>query len=304
LGIAGAVSIFRPFARGQDGGEPGFVIRSDVRLVLLDVSVKDRDGRIVTGLPKESFRVFENGIAQEITVFANNDVPVTVGILVDESRSMLPNRARVIVGAETFIGSSNPEDEVFVLNFSDSVTRGLPEGKLFSSDPEQLRQALDRGLPRGKTALNDAVIEGLELLERGTRGKRALALISDGGDTASRATRREMLDRLERSIVTVYAVGLLSPDGAEEDPGLLRQLARISGGEAYFPASADGLAGVCLEIAADIRSRYTLGYKPAPFGMGGPLKRIQVTVTSPSHAKLTAHTRESYRDDRPPYKIE
>jgi VWFA-related protein len=300
LGIAGAVSFFHRFARGQTAAEPGFVIRSDVNLVLLDVSVKDHDGRIVTGLSQERFRVFENGIAQRITVFANDDVPVTVGILVDESRSMLPNRAEVIAAAEAFIESSNPQDEVFVLNFNDRVSRGLPEGVLFSSDIGQLRAALDRGSPRGKTALHDAVIAGLALLEQGRRGKKALTVISDGGDTASRSSRGEMLNHVEKSIATVYAVGLFAPDGSEEDPGLLRQIAKISGGLAYFPASVAGLAGVCREMAADIRSRYTLGYAPKSINGWGSLRRIQVTATGPNQAKLTARTRTSYHYQEPP----
>ena len=142
LGIAGAVSVLRRLAAQTE--EPGFVIRSDVRLVLLDVSVKDREGKLVAGLSSNSFTVLENGIPQRITVFASNDLPVTVGILVDESRSMAPKREEVIFVAEAFIGRSNPLDEVFVLNFNDSVTRGLPDGVPFSSDIEQLRAALDR----------------------------------------------------------------------------------------------------------------------------------------------------------------
>jgi VWFA-related protein len=295
LGIAGAVSILRRLA--PQAPDSDLVIRSDVRLVLLDVSVKDREGKLVAGLSSNSFAVLENGIAQRITTFANDDLPVTVGILVDESRSMGPKREEVIFAAETFIASSNPRDEVFVLNFNDSVTLGLPSGVLFSSDIEQLRAALDRGTARGKTALNDAVVEGLEQLARGRRDKKSLIVISDGGDTGSRCTRGEMFNRVERSIATVYTVGLLEPNNAEQDPGVLKRLAKISGGEAYFPASLAGMPAVCQEIAADIRTRYTLGYSPAPINGLGSLRRIQVNVTAPDRGKLTARTRTSYRYD-------
>ncbi len=294
LGIAGAVSFLRRMA--PQAAEPDLVIRSDVRLVLLDVSVKDRQGNLVAGLSANSFTVLENGIRQRITVFANDDLPVTVGILVDASRSMAPKRKEVIYAAETFIGSSNPLDEVFVLNFNDRVARGLPTGVTFSSDAEQLREALDRGVARGRTALNDAVVEGLEQLEQGKRDKKSLILISDGGDTGSRHSREEMFDRVERSIATVYTVGLLEPDGApEQDPGVLRRLAKISGGESYFPASLEGMPAVCREIAADIRTRYTVGYVPASINGFGPLRQIRVKVTAPAREKLTARTRTSYR---------
>ena len=296
LGVAGAVSFLRRLAFGsQTPDQPDFVIRSDVRLVLLDVSVKDRDGKSVAGLSADRFGVFENGVAQRISVFANEDLPVTVGILVDESRSMTSKREQVIFAAEALIGCGNPQDEVFVLNFNDTVTRGLPDGVLFSSDIGQLRAALDRGTPSGMTALNDAVLEGLAQLEQGRRDKKSLIVISDGGDTVSRRTRREMLEGIERSIATTYTVGLFEPNDPDQDPGILSQLARISGGECYFPESASGMARVCRDIAADIRTRYTLGYAPAAKNGPGSLRRIQVNGTGPGHGKLTARPRTSYR---------
>src|SRR5579863_6404454 len=154
--IAGAVALAGRRAGATD--DPDFVLRSDVRLVLLDVSVKDRDGGFVSGLSKDNFRVDENGKTQKITVFANNDIPVTIGILVDNSRSMAPKRAEVLASATSFIKASNPRDEIFVLNFNETVKRGLPPGMLFSDDIEQLQNALSRGRAQGRTALNDAVV--------------------------------------------------------------------------------------------------------------------------------------------------
>jgi len=296
--VASAVSFVLPglFA-GSEEGQSGFTIRSDVRLVLLDVSVKDREGGFVSGLAKENFTVFENGRSQRITAFANDDLPVTVGILVDESFSMKQKRTDVLSAAQTFIEASNPRDEVFVLNFNDKVTRGLPGRILFSDDIPQLRSALHRGTPEGRTALYDAVVTGLRQLELGRRDKKALVVISDGGDNASEHTRREMLDMLERSIATVYTIGLYDADDPDRDPGILRELAKISGGEAYFPESPLGMTPVCRRIAKDIRTRYTIGYIPQAENGTSSLRRIRIRVSAPGHLRLIARTRTSYRYD-------
>src|SRR5580658_4544008 len=163
------------------------VIRSESRLVLLDVSVKvaggkdeNGEGHFVSGLSQENFHVFENGRPQPIVVFDRGDLPVTVGILVDESRSMAPKRPSVLTAAMTFTSESNPRDEIFVLNFNDKVTPGLLSPVMFSDDLQELRAALFRGVSEGRTALNDAVVEGLDRLKLGTRDKKTLVLISDG----------------------------------------------------------------------------------------------------------------------------
>ncbi|HVN07001.1 MAG TPA: VWA domain-containing protein [Bryobacteraceae bacterium] len=292
--LTGAGSVFsRALAGSPRDDTQGFVIRSDVRLVLLDVSVKDRAGGFVAGLTRDDFRVDENGISQPITVFANGDVPVTVGLLVDNSRSMMPKRNEVLVAATTFIQESNPRDEVFVLNFNDTVKRGLPDGVLFSGNVKQLRAAIERGFPEGRTALNDAVVDGLEQLEKGRRDKKTLVLISDGGDNASRNTRRRMLTDVERSIATIYTVGLFDTEDPDRDPGILKKLARISGGEAFFPVDAAGLIEVCRGIAQDIRTRYTVGYVPEA-NNGGPVRHIHVRVSAPGRPALVARTRRSY----------
>jgi Ca-activated chloride channel family protein len=291
--VASAVS----FVHGLTalGSQADFTIRSDVRLVLLDVSVKDRQGGFASGLTKGNFKVFENGRPQEITVFAHDDLPVTAGILVDESFSMTPKRPDVLTAARTFIEDSNSRDEVFVLNFNDRVKRGLPDGTLFSDNIRQLTSALSRGVPQGKTSLNDAVIEGLKQLQLGRRDKKTLIVISDGGDNASEHTRKQMLDMVERSPATIYTIGLFSADDPDRDPGILKQLARISGGEFYYPQSLTDMIPVCRRIAKDIRTRYTVGYIPAAQNGTSDLRHIHVTVSAQDHARLTAQTRSSYR---------
>jgi len=177
-----AAACLLPDLRGQEHAAPSqdFVIHSDVRLVLLDVSVKDPDGAFVEGLGQSNFEVFENNVRQTVSTFSNTDLPFTVGILVDESRSMAPKRNDVLAAAGLFIAESNPHDEIFVLNFNDTVKRGLPPGVLFSDDMAQLRAALGRSRPQGMTALNDAVVEGLKQLELGRRDKKGLIVVSDG----------------------------------------------------------------------------------------------------------------------------
>jgi len=295
LAPAGAVLVFASLgiALPQES-PPLYTIHSDVRLVLLDVAVTDRKGAMVPGLTKDDFDVTENGIRQPITVFANDDIPVTVGLLVDESLSMAPKRAEVLAAAETLISKSNHKDEIFVLNFNERVTRGLPDGMLFSDDIFQLRSALRRGMPEGRTALNDAIVEGLQQLSAGRRDKKTLVLISDGGDNASHAGRREMLDRVEQSIATIYTIGLSTPGDPDRDLGLMKELARISGGEAYFPEDLANLGTICRGIAKEIRSRYTIGYVP-DVSSGGGLRRIHVYVLGSAHSRLTARTRTSYR---------
>ncbi|HEV2448600.1 MAG TPA: VWA domain-containing protein [Candidatus Sulfopaludibacter sp.] len=292
--IAGAVLFL--FGPSPDSALPqDYTIRSDVRLVLLDVSVEDRQSGLVSGLSKKNFTVLENGRAQPITVFSHDDAPVTVGIVVDESMSMTPKRSDVLAAAETFIGASNPRDEIFVLNFNNNVTRGLPDGTLFSDNIGQLSAALQRGLPAGKTALYDAVVAGLQQLDLGKKDKKTLVVISDGGDNASVHTRREMLDMVDQGVATIYAIGLYDAADPDRDPGILRQLARASGGAAYFPSDKSEMVPLCQAIAKDIRSRYTIGYTPEPGTSANALRHIRVLASAPGHGRLIARTRTSYR---------
>ena len=296
--LAGAVNWFTGLpscAYSQEQpNQPDFVLHSDVRLVLLDVAVRDRHSELVGHLTPDNFTVLENGEAQRISVFSNEDVPVTVGILVDESRSMLTKRNDVLSAADAFIQTSNPRDEVFVLNFNDEVKPGLPRSILFSDNIEQLRAALYRGVPRGRTALNDAVVKGLQQLALGKRGKRALVVISDGGDNASRHTRSDMYAMVENSMATIYTVGLLDATDPDWNPHVLKHLAHVSGGEAFFLKDSSGMTAICQDIAKEIRTRYTIGYQPKP-GNHGVLRHIQVRVSAPGRSLLSARTRTSYR---------
>ena len=281
-----------------DSDQDSNILRSETRLVLLEVSVKDSRGGFVSGLSKENFDIFENGRPQPVTIFDHGDPPITVGILVDESRSMAPKRPAVLTAALTFIAESNPKDEVFVLNFNDDVTPGLESPVLFSDNLEELRAALFRGVSQGRTALYDAVVAGLAQLQLGKREKKTLVLISDGGDNTSKHTRHETLDQVERSTATIYTIGLFDADDPDRDPGILRQLAKISGGEAYFPASPAEMVPTCHRIARDIRACYTLGYVPPAGTSAHDIRNIRVNASANGHVKLITRTRSSYRYDQ------
>jgi Ca-activated chloride channel homolog len=290
-------SAFPSVAEAAPDGDD-YTIHSDAHLVLLDVSVTDARGLPVAGLEKNNFAVWEEGKPRKITVFAKDDAPVTVGILVDESQSMRLKRADVLVAAQTLIEESNPADEIFVLNFNDTVKRGLPARKLFSDNIGELREALDRGIPRGMTALNDAIADGLDQLDMGKRTRKALMVISDGGDNASGHKRAEVFDMIERRIATLYAVGLYDPDSKDKAPGFLRRLADVSGGRAYFPSKTSEMIPVCRAIAKDIRARYTIGYVPDTAANGkNAMRHIVIRASAPGHIRLNARTRTSYRYD-------
>lgn len=284
LVVAGAVSLLRA---------DDFTLHSDVRLVQLDVSVKDKKGEAVAGLDRSNFTVLENGRPQTITVFGREDLPATLGILVDESYSTRQIRGSVLVAAEAFIGKCNTHDQFFVLNFNDRVVAGLPRSLPFSDNPAMLRSALRHGNPEGMTALYDAIADGLKHVQLGQSHRRALVLISDGGDNASSHNRREILQMVETIPATIYTIGLFDESDTETDKGLLKDLASISGGQAYLPKDSEEMLAACDRIAKDVRSRYTVGYVPSPDN-GKGVRRIQVRVSASGQGRLTALTRRSY----------
>jgi VWFA-related protein len=203
-----------------------FRVSSDVELVLLDVSVKDKDGGFVSGLSKEDFTIFENKVEQRVSIFQSQDVPVTVGLIVDNSGSIRRKKPEIVTAALTFVKNSNRNDEVFVVNFNDRVLMGLPDDMPFSGDINMLRQALLSNPAQGRTALYDALKTGLEHLDKGRLDKKTLVLVSDGGDNMSKTTKDEIMRMAEQSHVTIYAVGLYDESAKDKDPGFLKDLAR------------------------------------------------------------------------------
>ncbi len=269
-----------------------FTIRTTSRLVLLDVSVKDASGGFVSGLSKDSFQVYENGKPQQITHFADADIPVTVGIAVDESGSMRPKRAEVITAALAFNQASNAMDEMFIVNFNEKPRLGLPDDVLFSDSVQQLRSALWQGKPEGRTALYDAIEMSLRHLEFGRQAKKTLVVLSDGGDNHSRHTLEDVMSDVLTSAATIYTIGIYDEDDPEKNEGVLRKFAQVSGGVFYHPKTLDEIVPICRQIAKDIRSRYTIGYVPSIEGK--MVRHLKVAASAADHPKLVVRTRTSY----------
>jgi len=285
-------------ARPRDavlGGPQGdYKISVNVELVVLPVTVTDRTGDFVPGLHATNFRVFEAGRPQEITLFDSEDVPVTVGFVVDNSGSMRSKRPGVVVASLAFVKSSNPLDQMFVVNFNQKVSLGLPQSIPFTSDLQQLRAALTKIPPTGNTALYDAIAVGLQHLKAGTRDRKALIVVTDGGDNASDLKFRDLLKMAEGSNAIIYTIGLLDERYSDENPRVLQELAKATGGEAYFPTSTTEVQEVSGRIAKDIRQQYTIGYVPANSVADGKFRAIRVTAKAQGVGKLRVRTRAGY----------
>jgi Ca-activated chloride channel homolog len=276
----------------QPKQDQDYTIRTTSRLVLLDVSVKDPSGGFVSGLTKDNFKIYEDGKPQQLSQFGGADQPVTVGIVVDESGSMGPKRAEVIAAALEFIKASNPNDEIFVVNFNEKARRGLPDMVPFSDNIKELNAALWRGLPEGRTALYDAVELALQQSKMGRRDRKAMVVISDGGDNVSTHKWPEVARDVLESLVTIYTVGIFDEDDPERNPRVLEKLAHESGGAVYFPKTVPEVVPVCRRIAEDVRERYTVGYIPPMEGK--PLRHVKVEAFTEDHKKLITRTRNSY----------
>jgi VWFA-related protein len=282
-------------AQGQAGR-----IRSNVDLVVLHASVIDPRGHVAPDLKKEHFRVTENKVEQELSLFKREDVPVTVGLVIDNSGSMKEKRERVNAAALTFVKTSNRDDEVFVVNFNDDYYLDLD--KDFTNDVEELKEALERIDSRGSTALFDAVIGSLDHSRKGTKDKKVLLVITDGADTASRGGAKQAMQRAmleaQKSEAVIYVVGLLASEkgrDARRAREALQQLAGATGGLAFFPEGLDDVEPICTQIAQDIRNQYTLAYYPSNTARDGSFRAVRVLINPPKgRGKLVVRTRSGY----------
>ena len=270
-----------------------FAISREVNLVVLPVTVRNRQGQFVTGLTASDFRVYEDGRPQTIANFQSEDAPVTVGLLVDHSGSMAGRRREVIDGAVAFVEESNPEDEEFILNFADKVVFGLAADVRFTGNPQELKAALSAPYASGRTALNDAVVAALQHLNSPRADKKVIVLISDGGDNASHYTFAQALSAAQAANVVIYTVALLDEDSADQNPKALRMLAKETGGLAYFPSTPADVVRVCRQIAADIRHQYTIAYSPAG-ERRNEYRKIRLNIVAANQGKLEVRTRAGY----------
>jgi Ca-activated chloride channel homolog len=285
-------------AAGQvaGGGGQTTTIRLDVNLVAINVTVLNKDGVPVSGLGKDAFKLFVDDVPQPISLFHGEDAPVTVGIVVDNSASMGPKRSEVIAAALAFARSSNAQDHMFVVHFSDHARLGLPPGKAFTDKVSELEAALSNFAPAGTTAVYDAAALALAHLGRATMERKVIIMITDGGDNSSRARLPDILHWAQKSGVVFYCIGLFEDSNDDRNPRVLKQFAELTNGKAFFPSDVKDTTKVCEEIAREIRSQYTLGF---PGAEDGRYHRIKVTAQGANLGELEVRTRPGYYAAKP-----
>ena len=280
--------------QGQDTNvEPGgFVFHSDVQEVVLHATVIDDKQRMVTNLDRNAFTVFEDGKPQVIKSFRHEDIPISLGIVIDNSGSMREKRAKVNRAALNLVRASNPQDEVFVVNFSDEFFLDQP----FTSRINLLQAALEKYETRGGTALYDAIVASADELKRhGKLQKKILFVVTDGEDDASRESLEQAVRRLqEENGPTVYSIGLLGEERQHRAKRALETISERTGGIAFFPRTLDEVDAISSTVAHDIRNQYTIGYKPTTPKTAGGYRTIKVEARASGHGKLVVRTRSGY----------
>ncbi|HTQ54534.1 MAG TPA: VWA domain-containing protein [Bryobacteraceae bacterium] len=273
-------------------GQSTPVIRVDTRLVVLHATVVDKNGHLVLNLPETAFSVFENGVQQHIKVFKREDVPVSMGLVIDNSGSMREKRAKVEAAALALVKDSNPQDEVFIVNFNDEAFLD----KDFTNDPKELQEGLARIDSRGGTAMRDAIRMSIDhLKEKAKKDKKVLVVVTDGNDNSSLISLESLVKAAQDSGVLVYTVGLLNDEEKKEArrcKRALQELASVTGGEAYFPKELSEVDHVAHQVARDIRNQYILAYTPENLALDGSFRQIRVTANGPG--RPTVRTRSGY----------
>lgn len=286
-----AISQVAPAGKSED--QENFRIAVEVDLVVLQATVRDRAGHTVAGLGQHDFEVYDDGALQPIRFFRHEDTPVTIGLVVDHSGSMREKLDQVTGAARAFVQSSNPEDQMFVVNFNEKVSLGLPGSMRFSSNVDELGSAIGNSPPAGLTALYDAIVEALQGLRKGEWDKKVLIVISDGGDNASHANLDQVLKLAEQSNAVIYTIGVFDEGDPDRNPRVLRRLAHETGGEAFFPSELSETTEICRRIARDVRDQYTIGYSSID-RKPGSYHKIRVTAQSGEQGKLSVRTRAGY----------
>ncbi|MEP6715704.1 MAG: VWA domain-containing protein [Terriglobia bacterium] len=300
--FAGAALLLAPFfVFGQNipaakpeppepSGEP--VFSSETRLVPLNVTVTDKSGRLITNLPQSAFQVFENNIPQEIKVFKREDVPVSMGLIIDNSGSMREKRQAVESAALALVRESNPQDEAFVVNFNDEAYLDAD----FTSDIKEMERGLTKIDSRGGTAMREALRMSAELLRsKAKRDKKVILVVTDGNDNASTVSLEALVREAQHDDVLVYAIGLLSEEEKKDARAAKRALDLLvdsTGGQAFYPKDVSEVEKIAHEVAHDIRNQYTIAYTPTNTALDGTFRQVRVVVKSPGG--LMARTRQGY----------
>jgi Ca-activated chloride channel homolog len=285
-----------PPGQASSAEKQGSTIKVQVNLVVLHTTVLDDRGRFADGLKQENFRILEDKVEQKLSVFKREDVPVSMGLVIDNSGSMRDKRPRVNEAAITLVESSNPQDEAFVVNFNDDFYLDLD--KDFTSSVPELKEALERIDSRGSTALYDAIIGSLDHLKKASKDKRVLLVVTDGEDNTSRNSLEKTIREVQKTDTVVYTIGLLSQESkknAKRAKKALQEIASASGGQSYFPENVADVHNICQLVAHDIRNQYTLAYYPSNSKRDGTFRAVQVEVIPPhGRGKLIPRTRNGY----------
>lgn len=276
-------------ATAQD--EP-FLIRSDTRLVVLHMSVLDHAGKLVTNLPKENFKVFENNAEQQVSIFKREDTPVSIGIIVDNSGSMREKRQKVETAVIQLVKASNKLDEAFIVNFNDDAYLDVP----FTNDLHKMEEGIARIDSKGGTAMRDAVSMSIDYVkQQGKKDKKVLLIVTDGNDTTSMGITLEKLVEKAHKYpdVLIYAIGILGEEDKHEAGKARRALdalTKASGGFSLYPKDIGEVESMAQQVAHDIRNQYVLAYTPVNQNLDGTFRQIKVTAGS----KYTVRTRTGY----------
>ena len=266
--------------------------RADARLVVLHATVVNKSGHLLTDLTQKAFHVYENGVEQPIKKFIREDVPVSMGLIVDNSGSMRTKRQRVEASALALVKASNPQDEVFIVNFNDEAFLDQP----FTSDIKELERGLAKIDSRGGTAMRDAIRMSIDYLkENGKKDKKVLVVVTDGDDNNSSGTLENLVKAAQQSEVLIYTVGLLSEEEKREAKRATRALnaiAEATGAKSYYPKELKDVDGVCQQVAHDIRSQYIITYSPINSALDSSFRQIKVIANAPNHPVV--RTRSGY----------
>jgi len=287
----------QPEPTPPEDAEPTGPIRIKTDLVTLTLTVTDLYGRYVSGLTKKAFSIFDNNQEQEITFFSDSDAPVSVGILFDVSGSMSADKiAKARTALERFINSSHPSDEYFLIAFNNRAQLLMDRTR----DGEAVLRKLTLVKTSSNTALYDAVYLGLERVTRGSHQKRALLIISDGQDNASRYNFGEVRRLMKESDVVTYAVGIINSHDAGSSLGMqgqafLDELTSITGGKAFYPNNDIEMDEIFERIALELRHQYSIGYTPTDFQLDGKWRKVKTKVKPPRGLpRLTVRGRDGY----------
>lgn len=254
-------------------------IRVDTRLVVLHCAVTDRSGKQITNLSQDQFKVLENGAPQPIKLFRREDIPVSLGVVIDNSGSMRDKRQRVEAAAVQLVKASNPQDEVFVVNFNEDAYLDVP----FTNDIKKLEEGVARIDSHGGTAYRDAISMSIDhLRQEGRKDKKVLLVVTDGNDTASVAmTLEKLVEKAHKSDVLIYTIGIFGKDDKRDEKKARRAmdaLTRASGGLSYYPGAIDEVESIAKQVAHDIRNQYVIAYSPVNQELDGTFRQIKVTA--------------------------